>query len=73
MPYGLLAAEVTKEPAHVTIPHDPALWTHYLRRPQIQVHLLRDPQVLHNHSSLAYAYDAHSQRLIEADSRLFSR
>ena len=46
LPYGLLAAEVTKKPAHVTNPHDPALWTHYLRRPQIQVHLLRDPQVL---------------------------
>ena len=70
LPYGLLAAEVTKEPAHVTNPHDPALWTHHLRRPQIQAHLLRDPQVLHYHSSLAYAYDAHSQRLIEADSRL---
>ena len=70
LPYGLLAAEVTKEPAHVTNPHDPALWTHHLRHPQIQAHLLRDPQVLHYHSSLAYAYDAHSQRLIEADSRL---
>ena len=40
LPYGLLAAEVTKEPVHVTNPHDPALWTHCLRRPQIQVHLL---------------------------------
>ena len=70
LPYGLLAAEVTKEPAHVTNPHDPALWTHRLRRPQIQVHLLRDPQVLHYHSSLPYAYDAHSQRLIVANSLL---
>ena len=70
LPYGLLAAEVTKEPAHVTYPHEPALWTHCLLSPQFQIHLLRDPQVLHYHSSLAYAYDAHSQRLIEADSRL---
>ena len=70
LPYGLLAAEVTKEPDHVTNPHNPALWTHCLRRSQIQVHLLRDPQVFHCHSSLAFAYDAHYQRLILADSRL---
>ena len=70
LPYGLLVAKVTKTPAHVTNPRDPALWTHCLRRPQIQVHLLRDPQVLHYHSSLAFAYDAHSQRRIVADSRL---
>ena len=70
LPYGLLAAEVTKGPVYVTNPHDPALWTHCLCRPQIQVHLLRDPQVLHYHSSVAFAYDAHSQRLIVADSRL---
>ena len=70
VPYGLLAAEVTKKPAHVTNPHDPAQCTHCLRRPQIQVHLLRDPQVLHCHSSLAFTYDAHYQRLIVADSRL---
>ena len=70
LPYGLLAAEVTKEPAHVTNLHDPALWTHCLRRPQIQVHLLRDSQVLHYHSSFAFAFDAHYQRLIGVDSRL---
>ena len=68
LPYGLLAAEVTKKPAHVTNPHDPSLWTHCLRRPQIQVHLLRDLQVLHYHSSLSFAYDARSQSRIVADS-----
>ena len=70
LPYGLLAAEVSKKPAHVTNSHDPALWTHHLRRPQIQAHLLRDPQVLHYHSSLAFVFDAHYQRRIVADSRL---
>ena len=67
LPYGF-AAEVTMEPAHVINPRDPALWTHYLLRPQIQVHLLRDPQVVHCHSSLASVYDAHYRRLIVVDS-----
>ena len=70
LPYGLLADEVTKEPAHVKNSRDPALWTHCLRRSQLQLHLIRDPQVVHCHSSLASAYDTHFLRLIAVDFKL---
>jgi hypothetical protein len=70
LPYRLLAVELTKEPAHVKNPRDPALWTLCLRRPQIKVYLIRDSQVAHCHSSLASTNDAHYRRLIAVDLQL---